>query len=627
MDKNSITGLLLITAILAIFWWMNKPSDEEIEARKQQLDSIDRVEQQQQAEETKETEKTTDAAGETPSETEPTEEESEEEKATRSEAAGMLAPYVDGEQEFITLENENIKVTLTNQGGRVYSVEVKDYETHDGQPLILFDGDENRFGFNFTYNTQIFNTNELYFDVVREGDHAVTFEITGPERERLEFSYELSEDDYMLDHKIDSRNLGNKFSTPRNAIDLEWYQEMPTQEQGRKFEQQYSGLYYKYYQDDVDNLSGTGNKDEDIRTPLKWIAFKDQFFTSVLIAEDQMSSASVETNVEEEESSPFLRYNTAEIAVPYEFSQNDEVSFSFYFGPTHYYSMKSYEGLAFEEMLPLGWGIFGWINKYAIIPIFNFLSGFIGSYGIIILILTILIKIVLFPLTYKSYMSQAKMRVLKPQIDEINEKIPKEKSMERQQATMSLYRKAGVNPMGGCLPMLLQLPILIAMFRFFPSSIELRQESFLWASDLSTYDSIANLPFNIPFYGDHVSLFTLLMAATNIIYSRINQEMTQSTSQMPGMKNMMYIMPVMLIFIFNQFAAGLSYYYFISTLITIGQTILIRQFVDEKAILAKLNANQKKPAKKSKFQARLEEAQKKQQQVQKGKGKKPAKKK
>ncbi|MFO7999795.1 MAG: membrane protein insertase YidC [Marinilabilia sp.] len=626
MDKNSITGLLLITGILAIFWWMNKPSEEEMQERKRQLDSIDRVEQQQQAEAEKETpEATPDEQTEEP----PSEEsaETDEEKSARKEAAGILAPYVDGEEELITLENEQIKVTLSSRGGRVKSVEVKDYKTHDGRPLVLFDGDENRFGFNFTYNTRIFNTNDLYFDVVRESEKAVTFEITGPDREQLEFSYELQEDDYMVDHKINSRNLGNKFSTPRNAIDLEWYQEMPAQEQGRQFEQQYSGLYYKYFQDDVDNISGTGSNDEDIRTPLRWIAFKDQFFASILIAEDNMSSASVETAVEEDETSPYLRYNTAEVAIPFDFTEDDEATFSLFFGPTHYYSLKSYEGLNLHEILPLGWGIFGWINRFAIIPIFNYLEGFTSNYGIIILILTILIKVVLFPLTYKSYMSTAKMRVLKPQIDEINEKIPKDKAMERQQATMSLYRKAGVNPMGGCLPMLLQLPILIAMFRFFPSSIELRQESFLWATDLSTYDSIADLPFTIPFYGDHVSLFTLLMAVTNIAYSRINQEMTQSSSQMPGMKNMMYIMPVMLIFIFNRFAAGLSYYYFISTLITIGQTILIRQFVDEKAILAKLQANQKKPAKKSKFQARLEEMSKQQQQVQKGKGKKPGKKK
>jgi YidC/Oxa1 family membrane protein insertase len=364
-----------------------------------------------------------------------------------------------------------------------------------------------------------------------------------------------------------------------------------------------------------------------LRTPLKWVAFKDQFFSSVLIASQNFGGGYVETEVIEDEKSPFLRINQAELALPFRFVEDDEASMQFFFGPNHFYTLRSYEGLELHEILPLGWGIFGWINRYAVIPVFNFLEGFIGNYGIIILILTILIKIVLFPLTYKSYMSTAKMRVLKPQIDEINERIPKEKAMERQQATMALYRKAGVNPMGGCLPILLQMPILIAMFRFFPSSIELRQESFLWASDLSTYDSILDLPFTIPFYGDHVSLFTLLMAVTNVVYTRINQEMTQSSAQMPGMKGMMYLMPVMFLFFFNSYASGLSYYYFISTLITIGQTVLIRQFVDEKAILARLKANQKKPAKKSKFQARLEEMQKQQAQLQKGKGKKPGKRK
>jgi YidC/Oxa1 family membrane protein insertase len=402
---------------------------------------------------------------------------------------------------------------------------------------------------------------------------------------------------------------------------------MPAQEKARTAETQYSGVYYKFFQDEVDNISGNRSSSEDLRTPLKWVAFKDQFFSSVLIASQNFGGGYVETEVIEDEKSPFLRINQAELALPFRFVEDDEASMQFFFGPNHFYTLRSYEGLELHEILPLGWGIFGWINRYAVIPVFNFLEGFIGNYGIIILILTILIKIVLFPLTYKSYMSTAKMRVLKPQIDEINERIPKEKAMERQQATMALYRKAGVNPMGGCLPILLQMPILIAMFRFFPSSIELRQESFLWASDLSTYDSILDLPFTIPFYGDHVSLFTLLMAVTNVVYTRINQEMTQSSAQMPGMKGMMYLMPVMFLFFFNSYASGLSYYYFISTLITIGQTVLIRQFVDEKAILARLKANQKKPAKKSKFQARLEEMQKQQAQLQKGKGKKPGKRK
>ncbi len=621
MDRNSITGLLLITAILALFWWMNKPSEDELSERKRQLDSINRIEQQ----------RATDASvAESTAEPDASPEDIEQQAtrdSARQRAAGILAPYIKGKQKFATLENEKIKVVLSNRGGRIYSVELKEYKTHGGKPLILFEGDDNRYGFNFTYNTGIYNTNDLYFDVTEKHGDAITYEIKGPEGELLAFNYQLSPDLNIVEHSITSKNLGNKFATPRNAIDLEWYQKMPGQEQGRTSEQQYSGIYFKFHQNDVDDLSGTGNKEEDLRTPIKWISFKDQFFSSVLIADESMSSAYVETRVVEDETSPFIRMNRAEAAVPFDFSRNDNVDFQFFFGPNHFYTLKSYEGLNLHELLPLGWGIFGWINRYAVIPIFNFLEGFIGSYGIIILIMTILIKLVLFPLTYKSYMSTAKMRVLKPQIEEINDRIPKDKAMERQKATMGLYRKAGVNPMGGCLPMVLQMPILIALFRFFPASIELRQESFLWASDLSTYDSIFDLPFNIPFYGDHVSLFTLLMATTNIFYTRINQEMTQSTSQMPGMKGMMYMMPVMFLFFFNSYAAGLSYYYFISTLITIGQTILIRQFVDEKAILAKLKANQKKPVKKSKFQDRLENMSKQQKQLQKTKSKKPGKKK
>jgi YidC/Oxa1 family membrane protein insertase len=307
------------------------------------------------------------------------------------------------------------------------------------------------------------------------------------------------------------------------------------------------------------------------------------------------------------------------VNVPY--TGNDNLGFHFYFGPNDFKALKPYdEEYQLRELVYLGWGFLRYINL-GVIEVFHFFEGFISNYGLIILLLTILIKLILFPLTYKSYVSTAKMKVLKPQIEEINNKIPKEKAMERQQATMALYRKAGVNPMGGCLPMLLQMPILFAMFQFFPASIELRGEAFLWADDLSSYDSIFQLPFEIPFYGDHVSLFCLLMAITNIVYTKINQEMTQSSQQMPGMKGMMYMMPVMFLFFFNNYASGLSYYYFISTLITIGQTLLIRRFVDEEALLAKLNANKKKPVKKSKFQQRLEDMQRQQAQAAK-KGKK-----
>ncbi|MGQ1891947.1 membrane protein insertase YidC [Thermophagus sp. OGC60D27] len=617
MDKNSITGLFLITAILLLFYWVNKPSEEEIAARKRQLDSLNRIEQLKAEQAVMNNDSIHNVAEAAQRIQKPIRDDS-----SLMRAAGILAPYLDGEQKFYTLENEKIKVEFSNLGGRIYSVQLKDYKTFNGSPLVLFSGDDNRYGFTFTYNTRIYNTNDLFFDAVNIQNNAISFEISGPDGEKLAMNYSLTEDGFMVHHSLETQNLGNSFATPRNTLDLEWVQNMPAQEKGRQFEQQYSGIYFKYYQDEVDDISGKGDKSEDLRTPLKWVAFKDQFFSSVLIANKTFGSGVVETQTNEDAAGPLLRKNQAELAIPFRFEDNPSVEMQFYFGPNHFYTLRSFKDLDLHQLLPLGWGIFGWINRYAVIPVFNFLEGFIGNYGIIILILTILIKLILFPLTYKSYMSTAKMRVLKPQIEEINERIPKEKALERQQATMALYRKAGVNPMGGCLPMLLQMPILIAMFRFFPASIELRQESFLWASDLSTYDSIFNLPFNIPFYGNHVSLFTLLMAITNIIYTRINQEMTQSSAQMPGMKGMMYMMPVMFLFFFNSYAAGLSYYYFISTLITIGQTILIRQFVDEEAIMAKLKANQKKPVKKSKFQARLEAMQKQQAQMQKaGKGK------
>ena len=277
----------------------------------------------------------------------------------------------------------------------------------------------------------------------------------------------------------------------------------------------------------------------------------------------------------------------------------------FFFGPNHYQTLNQYN-LDLERQVYLGYPVVRQINQFIIIPIFNFLRKYIDNFGIIILLLTILIKTVLFPFTYKSYMSQAKMRALKPEIDELNEKFSKDKALEKQQATMALYKKAGVNPMGGCLPMLLQFPILIAMFFFFPTSIELRQESFLWATDLSTYDSILKLPFSIPFYGDHVSLFCLLMTITTIISTSLNQQAAASQS-MPGMKTMMYLMPVMFLFILNNYSAGLSYYYFLANLITIGQTFIIRYFVDEDKIRAQLQVNKKKPVKKSNFQKRLEE--------------------
>ena len=608
MDKQSITGLVLIFLILVLFWWINAPNEEQQKKWQQHHDSLRRVELAYQdsmlkVQAARETEKaTTDSATIS---------------LERTQTYGLLSEAVEGENQFFTIENNLMKITLSSKGGRVYSVELKEYKTFDKKPLLLFNGEENRFGFPFNYNNRVFHTNDLYFKAREASPNAIQMVVEAGDEGRLIYDYQLKDDSYMVEFAIQSENLQNIVSINTPTLDLEWYMKMPAQEKGRTMEIQNSGVYYRYHQADVDWLNAAKQDQEDIRTKVDWVAFKDQFFSSILIAKTPFSGAAITSNPYPETDKVNLRDAEAKLGVPFDFKQSAKAEFNFFFGPNYFYTFNQYKDLELTKLIPLGWGIFGWINRYAVIPVFKFLEGFIGNYGLIILILTILIKLVLFPFTYKSYMSTAKMKVLKPQIDEINNKIPKEKAMERQQATMALYKKAGVSPLGGCLPMLLQMPILIAMFRFFPASIELRQEAFLWADDLSSYDSIFNLPFNIPFYGDHVSLFCLLMSIVNIIYTRMNSEMTQSSNQMPGMKTMMYMMPVMFLFFFNSYAAGLSYYYFVSTVITIGQTLIIRRFVDENAILMQIKANQKKPVKKSKFAQRLEEMARQQQQMKK----------
>lgn len=604
MDKNSITGIILIAAILGLFWWINKPSEEELERQRQYRDSIAQVEALQQ----KEAERKAAEALQLKKE-----EEVQLDSAQQAEALanrfGLFASAAEGQETFVTLENKKVKVKISTKGARIYSVELKDYKTHDGQPLLLSDGDQNLFGFNFNHNRRTFHTKDFYFTPVNQTSNSASFEVNAEEG-KLVYAYHLPEDGYMVDFAIKTEKMGNIIDNPTGSMMLEWKMDVPAQEKGISFERRYSGVYYKFEGMDVDHITAS-NDEENLSTPVKWVAFKDQFFSSVLIAKQPFLNGLAKANVPEEDEDRRIMTATANMGIP--FTGNDNLQFNFYFGPNDFKALKPYEELDLRKLVYLGWGFLRYINL-GVIEVFHFFEKFISNYGLIILLLTILIKLILFPLTYKSYISTAKMKVLKPQIEEINNKIPKEKAMERQQATMALYRKAGVNPMGGCLPMLLQMPILFAMFQFFPASIELRQESFLWATDLSTYDSIFDLPFRIPGYGDHVSLFCLLMAITNIVYTRINQEM-QSTQQMPGMKGMMYMMPIMFLVFFNQYAAGLSYYYFISTLITIGQTLLIRRFVDEKALLAKLKANQKKPAKKSKFQQRLEDMQRQQKQA------------
>lgn len=529
---------------------------------------------------------------------------------------GAFSSSSSGENDFITLENSRLVLKIALKGGRVYSARLKNYKTYDSRPLILFDGDSTVFGFNFfTVDNKAVKTNDLYFKPVTPGKNIVV--TSKPESVKLrlyadsgkfiEYTYTLAPDKYMVDFNVKFNSLENILAGNQSSITLDWKMLVPQQEKGRKNEETYSTIQYKYFQDDVNEKKFSISKDEkrEISTKLSWVAFQDQFFSSVLITNDAFLNASL-SSVFIPEPNKYTRFYSSELGVPFNISSTTPLPLKLYFGPNQFNTLKK-EGYQLERLVFLGRNIIGWINRFVIIPVFNWLEKYIASYGLIILILTLLIKIVLFPLTFKSYQSQAKMQVLKPMVDELGKKFPKkEDAMKKQQATMELYKRAGVNPMGGCLPMLLQMPILFAMFRFFPVSIELRQEHFLWATDLSTYDSILTLPFAIPIYGSHVSLFTLLMTASTLL----TMKMTGSSpgSDQPGMKMMMYMMPVMFMVILNNFSAGLTYYYFLANMLTYLQNIVSKRFINADAVLATLEENKKKPLKKSKWQQRLEQA-------------------
>ena len=530
---------------------------------------------------------------------------------------GAFAQSAIGENEFITLENNKVELKISLKGGRVYSARLKDYKTFDAQPLILFSGDSTVFGFNFfTSDNKAVQTNNLYFKPVSDqrsykvGSQplSVVLRLFAGDDKYIEYRYTLAPDKYMVDFNVNFKSMEGIIASNQNNLTLDWKMYIPQQEKGRQNEENYSTIKYKFFQDEVTGLSLRQSKENiknDIATKLSWIAFQDQFFSSIIITNEFFLNASV-SSTRTLASPKYMRYYTSEVGIPFGSGATNSVNMKLYYGPNSITILKK-EGLQLEKIVFLGKNIIGWISRFAIIPIFNWLNRFIRNYGIIILILTIIIKVVLFPLTFKSYQSQAKMQVLKPMVEELGKKFPKkEDAMKKQQATMDLYKRAGVNPMGGCLPMLLQMPILFAMFRFFPVSIELRQAHFLWATDLSTYDSILKLPFMIPMYGNHVSLFTLLMTVSTLL----TMKMTGSSpgSDQPGMKMMMYMMPVMFMLILNNFSAGLTYYYFLANMLTYAQNMISKRFINADAVLATLEQNKKKPLKKSNWQQRLEAA-------------------
>lgn len=625
LDRNSLAGLLLIGAILIGWMYWTLPSKEEVERQKRVHDSIVAVEQL--------VEEANRRASYTRIDTSHTSIVVADSSVVLSDSLlaiqkqqqyGVFADVAKGENKTIVIENEWLKVNIASLGGRISSVELKNYKTHDTKPLILFDTDSSYQSLQFIAQGRGFNTDSLYFAIegsgfqVKEKDsnQVVLRLYAGDKSKYIEYIYGLKGDSYLVSYKINVVGLQDIIASNTSDLTLRWGMKTPSQEASLSNQRIASTIYYKYAEEEVDYISETSDERKSLDAKLKWVAFKQQFFTSVLIAETAFEKPTDIESKTETGSSKYVKSFTADLTIPYNHLLSESFAMQFYFGPNHYQKLKEYD-LALEKQVPLGWGIFGWVNRFLVIPLFNFLSGFSLNFGIVILILTIIIKIILFPIAYKTYLSSAKMRILKPEMDEINKKFGTGDPMKKQQATMELYRKSGVNPLAGCIPVLLQFPILIALFKFFPASIELRQQGFLWATDLSTYDSIWDFGY-VPvinyIYGDHVSLFTLLMTVSTLLYTYSNSQlmggdgamMGGGNSQMPNMKWMMYAFPFIFMGVLNNYSAGLSYYYFLANMITFGQTYIMKAFVDEDALHKRIQENKKKPAKVSRFQQRLE---------------------
>lgn len=536
-----------------------------------------------------------------------------------------FARYLQGTDTSVKLENDLIAVDLSTKGGMIARAELKKYDSYRGGDVVVCNKDNDNYSFILNSTDREFDTRDFYFTPVQESDSTVLMSLDLGGGASFGLRYTLAPDSYVV--KLDVVQKGMESVIPSSVVTMDflWHQKMIRQEKGRMFEERNSAIYYKYAGGSVENLSEAKNDDEEVNERIKWIGFKNQFFSMAFVAKTHFNRADLKSQVLDKLNPEYLKEMDAVASVDYSAANSNPASFDILVVPNLYPLLSDLsddlqpgDDLNLTRLIPLGWTLFRWINTWIVIPVFEILGKWFTNYGIIILLLTIFIKIIIFPFTYKSYMSQAKMRLLNPEIQAINEKYPgQENAMTRQQKTMELYSRAGANPMAGCLPMLLQMPVLIAMFTFFPSCIELRGESFLWAKDLSAPDAIiswtANIPLVTEYFGNHISLFCMLMTATNIIYTKITMASQASSNAMPGMKWMMYLMPLMFLVFFNNYAAGLSYYYFLSLLITIIQTYVFRHVVSEEKMRAKMAEAAKKPRKKSGFMARLEEAQRQQQ--------------
>lgn len=614
MNKNTVIGIILIGALLIGFSVYNsRVARQQMEAKRVQ-DSIAAARAFEYAGQMAQTPDT--ISGQTAAPAQGTEAGSATGYATTYANPYLEAAY-NATEEFAYLENSRLRIKYSSRGGQPVEVKVKGYTTSDSTDLYLMKEGKGHFGLNL-YTDQYVNTGEFVFTPHLSNDSTLVYRLPFSETAFIEYSYFLPSDSYMVDYTV--RMVGMDRFIPRNASQFEvnWQMDIPRLERGYKNEMNYSTLSFKYPgEKSVDNLGmRKESANKSVTTRIEWFAFQQQFFSAIMVADNSFESGNLSMKFyPETDPEKRLMACSASTLVQYDPAAEVTVPFSFYYGPNNFKTLKNY-GLGFEELVPLGGWLVRWINVYVIIPVFNFFGGFITNYGLIILLLTLLIKIVISPLTFKSYMSSAKMNVLRPEIEKINARYPKqEDAMKKQQATMELYRKAGINMFGGCLPMLLQFPVLFAMFRFFPASIELRQQKFLWADDLSTYDSILDLGFSIPLYGDHVSLFAILCAVTMHFSARFTQtSVSDNNPQAKSMRNMsLYFMPIFMLFICNILPSGLTYYYLLSNLIMIIQMWVIRKyFVDEKKIMARIQAAEAKGAAKpkSKFQQRLEAIQK-----------------
>ena len=620
MDKNTITGFVLIGLILFGFtWYQSRQYDKQI-AYQAQLDSIAAVER---------------AAGMAAESIADSLQASAAEEGAAASVQGKTAIYKDsllnlasgGEERIVTISNDKIEVAFTTKGAQPYSAKVKEYRNYDSTDLYIFRPGASEMGIGI-YAGETINTKDFYFDVIEATDSSAAFSLQFAGGGSIIQRYALSEGSYMMTNTLTFKDMDNVI--PKNATfcDFDWALTIPRMEKGYKNEMQYSKVDYYFDGEKKPEEIGRGrNASKRIENSLEWFAFQQQFFSAIVRPDSRFSSGQVSVEFHpEDDPQRNLMDCGAKMRSGFQISDNVVMVKDFYLGPNHYQTLKSY-GRKYEKIIPLGGWLVGWFTKFVIIPLFNFLHRFISNFGIIILLMTLFIKIVVLPFSYKSYSSSAKMQAIKPEIDKLNEKYPKEEdALKKQQAMMDIYKRAGINPMGGCLPMLLQFPILWAMFRFFPASIELRQQSFLWADDLSAYDSIIDFGMRIPLIGDHISLFALLMALSMFFYSKISMQgqMSGNDPNTTSMRFMsVYMMPIMMFFICNSLSSGLSYYYLLSNLITMLETFIIKKFfVRPEDVLARLKASEGKPQPKSKWQKRLEEAQKMQQQMLKEQNKK-----